>query len=220
MSRPKIMVFKLKDLQIPIIMLLVALAVFTFFIFSNKSVTETFSPSDDYQDGQYLANVALADADFDLVVDVVDHKISAVSVSNFDDTEKVVYEDLNANVAFINDYVTSTQSLELPATDQISTSTTLLMNAVKVALSDDKDAAFTTTYQAPLLEQISSESTSSMVTEEAANKEEGTDVSLVEEDTSQVDEDTSNVEETTSQAKEDSSQVDGDSSQVEVSKED
>ena len=61
MSSPKFMVFKLKDLQIPIIMLIVALAVFSFFMFTSNDAdaTESFAPTTSYEDGMYIASIAL-----------------------------------------------------------------------------------------------------------------------------------------------------------------
>ncbi|WP_180270732.1 hypothetical protein [Sporanaerobium hydrogeniformans] len=50
MSSPKFMVFKLKDLRIPFIIFLVAIALLIFFLVRNKGAAQTFAPSDTYQD--------------------------------------------------------------------------------------------------------------------------------------------------------------------------
>lgn len=158
MSSPKFMVLKLRDLKLPGIVLLVAIAAFAFFMMrGDGDAAETFSPSDTYEDGKYIASITLSDAEMDLVVNVKDNMIASISLDGFDENERVVYEDLNYSISFVNDYVTSTQSLELPETDNISYSTNLLMDAVRVALSDNAGETLTTTYQEPLLENLSAE---------------------------------------------------------------
>ena len=54
MSSPKFLVFKLKDLRIPALVLLIVIALFVFLLFKNKSA-QTFSPSSGYVDGKYIA---------------------------------------------------------------------------------------------------------------------------------------------------------------------
>jgi uncharacterized protein with FMN-binding domain len=172
MSHARIMVFKMRDLQLPAIMLLVALAVFTYLLFANKTPTveETFSPSIKYTDGQYTASISLADADIDLIVEVNNHQITSVSLDNFTDAEKAIYKDIASTISFVNDYVLSTQSAELPATENISTASVLLMNAVKIALSEDQSASYTTTYQTPMIEELSTVE-DGMETEETLSEE-------------------------------------------------
>ena len=157
MSHPRFMVFKLQDLKIPFIMLLVAVAAFTVFMLTGNDSTATFAPDNSYEDGMYIANIAFTDADMDLVVEVKDKQIKSISLEGFDETERTLYKDINANISFINDYITSTQSIELPETSNISASTSILMDAVRVALSEDKNAVLTTTYEVPLLEAITEE---------------------------------------------------------------
>ena len=173
MSQSKIMVLKMKDLQLPVIMLLVALAVFTYLLFTNKSPTveETFSSATMYEDGQYTANISLADADLDLVVEVKNHQITSVWLEHFTDSERAIYKDLDSTISFISDYVLSTQSVELPSTENLSTASVLLMNAVKVALSEDENATYTTTYQAPVVEAVSDTTENEMETEETLSEE-------------------------------------------------
>lgn len=183
MSSPKFMVLKLRDLKLPGIVLLVAIAAFAFFMMRGTGdAAETFSPADTYEDGKYIASIALSDAAMDLVVNVKDNMISSISLDGFDENERVVYDELNYSISFINDYVTSTQSLELPETDTISYSSTLLMDAVRVALSDNANEKMTTTYQAPILEDLSAESNvvtdpQAEVSEDALETEEAVDAS-------------------------------------------
>ena len=134
MSHPKFLVFKLQDLKIPFIMLAVAVVAFSVFMLSGDDTTATFAPDDSYEDGMYIANIAFTDADMDLVVEVKDKQIKSISLDGFDETERTLYKDLNESIPFVNDYVTSTQSLDLPETSTISASTSILMDAIKIAL--------------------------------------------------------------------------------------
>ena len=172
MSHPKFLVFKLKDLKIPFIMLVVAVVDFSVFMLSSDDTTATFAPDDSYEDGMYIANIAFTDADMDLVVEVKDKQIKSISLDGFDETERTLYKDLNESIPFVNDYVTSTQSLDLPETSTISASTSILMDAIKIALSDNKDAVLTTSYEVPLLEAITEETADGeSLKEETPNEE-------------------------------------------------
>ena len=146
MSNPKFLVFKLKDLRIPALILLIVIALFAMLIVKNKT-TQTFSSSDGYDDGKYIAGITLSDAEMDLVVEVQDNNIVSISLSGLDETSSILYEDLMTSVDYINTYVTATQSLQLPQNGNTTTATMLLMDAVKIALSDDNTASLTTTYE-------------------------------------------------------------------------
>lgn len=172
MSHPKFLVFKLQDLKIPFIMLVVAAVAFSVFMLSSDDTTATFAPDDSYEDGMYIANIAFTDADMDLVVEVKDKQIKSISLDGFDETERTLYKDLNESIPFVNDYVTSTQSLDLPETSTISASTSILMDAIKIALSDNKDAVLTTSYEVPLLEAITEETADGESLEEETPNEE------------------------------------------------
>lgn len=172
MSHPKFLVFKLQDLKIPFIMLAVAVVAFSVFMLSGDDTTATFAPDDSYEDGMYIANIAFTDADMDLVVEVKDKQIKSISLDGFDETERTLYKDLNESIPFVNDYVTSTQSLDLPETSTISASTSILMDAIKIALSDNKDAVLTTSYEVPLLKAITEETADGeSLKEETPNEE-------------------------------------------------
>ncbi|MGL4344229.1 MAG: hypothetical protein ACRCTE_03450 [Cellulosilyticaceae bacterium] len=173
MSSPKFMVFKLKDLQIPIVMLLVALAVFSFFMLTSDKAdaTESFAPSHTYENGMYIASIALTDADIDVVVSVENNQITSVSLDGFDDTEKAIYQDFDKSISFINDYVIATQSLDLPKTETLSVSSGILMDAVRIALSDDQDATITTSYETPVVENISDDADAQTVSEDGTDAE-------------------------------------------------
>ncbi len=147
MSNPKFVVFKLKDLRIPFIILLIALALFIFLLFRNKDATQTFAPSDTYQNGKYIAGISLSDAEMDLIVEVKDSKIASISLAGLDEKTSILYKDLAYGIDYVNTYVTATQSLELPVNTKTSAATHLLMDAVKVALSDDESTQITSTYE-------------------------------------------------------------------------
>ncbi len=157
MSRSKFMVIKLSDLKLPLIMLGIALAAFTYLLLNSSDSTQTFAPSEAYEDGMYIANMAFSDANMDIIVSVVDEEITSIALDGFDATEKSLYQDLQNSLTFINDYITSTQSLELPETSNVSASTSILLDAVKVALSDQSNYMITSTYQTPLLQNLSEE---------------------------------------------------------------
>ncbi len=146
MSSPKFMVFKLKDLRIPFLIFLVVIALFVFLLVKNKT-TQTFAPSDAYQDGKYIAGITLSDAQMDLVVQVKDHTISSVTLSGLDESSTTLYKDLVSGIDYVNTYITTTQSLELPTNANTSPATDMLMDAVKVALSDNNNASITSTYE-------------------------------------------------------------------------
>jgi len=147
MSNPRFMVFKLKDLRIPLIVLLIAVALFVFLLFKNKNATQTFAPSDTYQNGKYIAGISLSDAEMDLVVEVADSKITSISLQGLDEKTSVLYKDLAYGIDYVNTYVTATQSLELPQNANTSAAAHMLMDAVKVALSDDENAQISSTYE-------------------------------------------------------------------------
>ncbi|OOB78696.1 MAG: hypothetical protein ATN34_00510 [Epulopiscium sp. Nele67-Bin002] len=158
MSRHNFMVINLKDLKVPVIML--GVSVLALGVFMNSGGTEeakaaeVFAPSTNYKDGIYVANLAFTDANMDLVVQVENEAIVSVSLEGFDETERVLYNDLNSSISFVNHYVVSTQSLELPESENITSATNTLMDAVLVALSSDPTAKLTTTYQPALLEEL------------------------------------------------------------------
>ena len=146
MASPKFLVFKLKDLRIPALILLIVVALFIFLIFKNKT-TQTFAPSEGYQDGKYIAGITLSDADLDLVVEVQDSNIVSVALSGLDETTSSLYDDLLSSIEYVNTYVTATQSLILPQNGSTNAATMLLMDAIKIALSEDSTASVTTTYE-------------------------------------------------------------------------
>lgn len=174
MSSPKFMVFKLSDLKLPALLLLVVIAAFSFFMLTNSDKQATFAPETGYKDGLYVANLAFADANLDVVVNVASNQITSITLDGFDENERTLYNDLNDSIAFVNDYVTATQSLQLPADSNITASTGILMDAISVALSDNENATIKTTYQVPLLEELTNGS-GILPTEEISLEEETTE---------------------------------------------
>lgn len=147
MSSPRFIVFKLKDLKIPILILLIALVLFLFLLFKNKSAAQTFAPSDTYQDGKYIAGILLSDADMDLVVEVKDRQIASVSLEGLDESASTLYKDLVSGIDYVNTYVTATQSLELPLNANTTAAANMLMDAVKVALLNEEGTQISSTYE-------------------------------------------------------------------------
>lgn len=147
MSSPKFFVFKLKDLKIPVLIILAAILLLIFLLFRNKASAQTFAPSDTYQDGRYIAGISLADTTMDLIVQVTDGQITSVSLNGLADSSTSLYDDLVSGIDYVNTYVTATQSIELPANATTSPATNMLMDAVKVALSDDANAQVLSTYE-------------------------------------------------------------------------
>lgn len=146
MSSPKFLVFKLKDLRIPALIVLIVAALLVFLMFKNKA-TQTFAPSDGYLDGKYIAGITLSDAEMDVIVEVANNNIVSISLSGLDENSSSLYKDLVSGIDYVNTYVTATQSLELPQNANSNSATMLLMDAVKVALSDDQNASITTSYE-------------------------------------------------------------------------
>ncbi|MGL4363422.1 MAG: hypothetical protein ACRCSG_09215 [Cellulosilyticaceae bacterium] len=167
MSRSKFMVVKLSDLKVPFFILVLVIAAFSIFMLKNNDAEATFAGENNYKDGLYIANLAFADADLDVVVNVADQKIIDVALSDFDETEQTLYKDLADSIDFINAYVTNTQSIELPTDIELTASTGILMDAVSIALSEQADATLKTSYQLPILEELTADSEVS--TEDAAN---------------------------------------------------
>ncbi len=155
MSRPKFMVLKLKDLRMPALLLLAVVAAFSVFMFSSNEKQTTFAPDTSYEDGMYIANLAFTNANLDLIVTIADSQITSVTFDDFDESERTLYSDLTDSLSFVNEYVTSTQSITLPENSDVAASTTILMDALSVALATDNMAAIETTYQTPLLEDVS-----------------------------------------------------------------
>ncbi|PHV70975.1 hypothetical protein CS063_08125 [Sporanaerobium hydrogeniformans] len=83
----------------------------------------------------------------DLVVEIKDNAITSVALEGLDDKTSLLYTDLVKSIDEVNAFVTATQSLEFPANAQVSPATNMLMDAVKVALADDKNTQITSTYE-------------------------------------------------------------------------
>lgn len=169
MSSPKFIVFKLKDLRIPALVVLIVIVLFVFMVFNNK-ISPTFAPITGYEDGRYTAGITVSNTDLDLVVEVKDNNITSISLAGLTE-ETPHYDDLNSGLEYINTYVTATQSLELPQNGSTTSATMLLMDAVKVALSDDTKA-YNTSYEKI---DVSNQGTEVTNSSDALNPDEVTD---------------------------------------------
>lgn len=135
MSGPKFFVFKLKDLTIPVLVILIVIVLGIFFVYKNK-ISPTFAPQG-FSNGTYVASINLNDADLDLIVNVENSNIVSLTLDGLDESDSLLYDDLKSSIDYVNTYVTQTQSLDLPENGKNSQATMILMEAIKVALSDN-----------------------------------------------------------------------------------
>lgn len=135
MSKPKFMVFKLKDLWVPIIIAIFAIIMVIFLITRFTATKPTFSPDAAFNDGLYVTEISLDDADFNVAVSIHKNTIKSVELRNLDDETKFMFPLLEPSIAYINEEVTKTQSLEIAPFEEARETTEFLMSAVKEALS-------------------------------------------------------------------------------------
>lgn len=135
MSKPKFMVFKLKDLWVPIIVTVFAIALVVFFISKITATKATFSPDQGFNDGLYVAEISLDNAEFNVAVSVHKNSIKSVELRNMDEDAKLMYPLFEPSMAYINDQITKTQSLEIEEFAEAKETAAFLMSAVRDALS-------------------------------------------------------------------------------------
>lgn len=135
MSKPKFMVFKLKDLWVPVIVTIVAILMVVFFVSRFTATKPTFAPQQDYSNGDYVAKISLDNAEFNVAVSIHKNAITSVELRNMDERAKIMYPLFEPSMSYINDQVTKTQSLDIAEFSQAKETTAFLMNAVKDALS-------------------------------------------------------------------------------------
>ncbi|OON97089.1 MAG: hypothetical protein ATN31_08665 [Candidatus Epulonipiscioides saccharophilum] len=164
MSKHRFIVVNLKEWKVPAVMLGISILCFVSYleIIDSKAThatsVEVFSPTHTYDDGIYKANLAFKDANINLVVTIEDETIVSVNLEDFDERERMLYPTLNNSIKFVNDYVQRTQSIEITdKTINLSPATSILMDAINIALSKTPEAKLSTNYQSPLLEEISTQ---------------------------------------------------------------
>ena len=135
MSKPKFMVFKLKDLWVPIIVTVFAIVLVVFFISKITATKATFSPDQGFNDGLYVAEISLDNAEFNVAVSVHKNSIKSVELRNMDEEAKLMYPLFEPSIAYINEQITKTQSLEIEEFAQAKETAAFLMSAVRDALS-------------------------------------------------------------------------------------
>ncbi len=135
MSKPKFMVFKLKDLWIPVIVTILAIVMVVFFISKLTATKTTFSPDQGFNDGLYLAEISLDNADFNVAVSIHKNAIKSIELRNMDEQAKLMYPLFEPSIAYINEQVTKTQSLEIEEFAQGKETAAFLMSAIKDALA-------------------------------------------------------------------------------------
>lgn len=135
MSKPKFMVFKLKDLWVPIIVTVFAIALVVFFVSKITATKATFSPDQGFNDGLYVAEISLDNADFNVAVSIHKNAIKSVELRNMDEEAKLMYPLFEPSMAYINEQITKTQSLEIEEFAQAKETAAFLMSAIRDALS-------------------------------------------------------------------------------------
>lgn len=135
MSKPKFMVFKLKDLWIPVIVTILAIVMVVFFISKLTATKTTFSPDQGFNDGLYLAEISLDNADFNVAVSIHKNAIKSIELRNMDEQAKLMYPLFEPSIAYINEQVTKTQSLEIEEFAEGKETAAFLMSAIKDALA-------------------------------------------------------------------------------------
>lgn len=135
MSKPKFMVFKLKDLWIPVIVTIFAIIMVVFFISKLTATKATFSPDQGFNDGLYVAEISLDNADFNVAVSIHKNAIKSVELRNMSEDAKLMYPLFEPTMAYINEQVTKTQSLDISEFSQAKETAAFLMDTIKDALA-------------------------------------------------------------------------------------
>ena len=135
MSKPKFMVFKLKDLWVPVIVTIFAIIMVVFFISKLTATKATFSPDQGFSDGLYLAEISLDNAEFNVAVSIHKNSIKSVELRNMTEDAKLMYPLFEPSMAYINDQVTKTQSLDISEFAQAKETAAFLMDAIRDALA-------------------------------------------------------------------------------------
>ena len=135
MSKPKFMVFKLRDLWVPVIVTIVAVLMIVFFVSKFSAAKPTFAPQEDYSNGDYVTKISLDNADFNVAVSIHKNAITSVELRNMDEQTKMMYPLLEPSMEFINAQVTKTQSLDIAEFEPAKETTAFLIAAVRDALS-------------------------------------------------------------------------------------
>ena len=135
MSKPRFMVFKLKDLWVPVIVTVLAIIMVVFFISKLTTTKTTFAPDQGFNDGLYLAEISLDNAEFNVAVSIHKNSIKSVELRNMDEQAKLMYPLFEPSIAYINDQVTKTQSLEIEEFAEAKETAAFIMSAIKDALA-------------------------------------------------------------------------------------
>ena len=129
------MVFKLKDLWVPLIVTVVAIIMVVFFFSKLTATRATLAPDSGFSDGLYVAEIALDNADFNVAVSIHKNSIKSIELRNMDEDAKIMYPLIEPSIAYINEQVTKTQSLEIDDFAEAKETAAFLMSAVKDALA-------------------------------------------------------------------------------------
>ena len=149
MSSPKFMVFKLKDLKIPVLIFAVVVALLLVLFLRNKT-TQTFAPTSLAgipQDGKYISHILVDDLEFDLIVEVANNEFESISLDGLDSNSTPFTNALTNSVDYVNTYIVTSQNTMLPTNTASTPTVDMLFDAVHIALSEEKDASKMTKYE-------------------------------------------------------------------------
>lgn len=149
MSSPKFMVFKLKDLKIPVLIFGVVVALLLV-LFIRSKTTQTFVPTSLAgvpQDGKYISHISVDDLEFDLVVEVANNEFESVSLEGLDPSSTPFTTALANSIDYVNTFIVTSQNTMLPTNTASTPTVDMLFDAVHIALSEDKDASKITKYE-------------------------------------------------------------------------
>lgn len=149
MSSPKFMVFKLKDLKIPVLIFAVVIALLVVLFLKDKT-TQTMAPmslGNVHPDGKYISHISVNDLEFDLVVEIMNSEFESVSIEGLDSASTPFTESLTEGIDYVNTYVVTSQNTILPTNTSSTPTVDMLFDAIHIALSEEKDASMMTKYE-------------------------------------------------------------------------
>ncbi len=149
MSSPKFMVFKLKDLKIPVLIFAVVIALLVVLFLKDKS-TQTMAPmslGNSYQDGRYMSHISVNELEFDLVVEIMNNEFESVSLEGLDSSSTPFTQSLTDGIDYVNTYVVTSQNTILPTNTTSTPTVDMLFDAIHIALSEEENATIMTKYE-------------------------------------------------------------------------
>lgn len=135
MSSTKIVVLRLKEVIYTSLFAIVGLILLIVLIFQfiphKKQATAM------YEAGIYTAPIALDYANFNVSVVVEDNKIKSVELTDFNQDMATMYPLVEPAMAYLNKEITKKQVLDVKPLEEASQTSTVLLNGIKEALSEN-----------------------------------------------------------------------------------